>query len=249
MKAEIAGVIVVFLILAIMYLVSPVHAQSTVPGSDVLNFIFSQGFVFLWVSVALNIVFVPLGIKGIFDLHSWLDKQFLKPRKGYIWARQKMPNDRWRGFWIHPTGREIRFKTFAGDTITESFNSGKGWITYEGNMPVVYLDEMNHQMEIGLKFQSGQISQEEITRSLKAAYDTGKLIGWVDFLKNLTPWFIAILVVAGVVGGIGAYYGYQNQNSLAAVVAKPSVDSGTVASAVVNAIRQNITSGIPTVGG
>ena len=174
------------------------------------QFVLSDYFLIFWILVALSCILYPFGIYGIVMFWRWINKQFIKPRKGYILVRQKLPNDRIREFLALPTGQFIKFKDLEGREIQVPIKMEKGWVAYDGNLPLIELDENGRQVPINREIKS-TISQEEITRGWKAAYEAGKLIGSLEFfeaIKFLIMIVLVVSIIATVAAASAAYFSY-----------------------------------------
>jgi len=248
---------------AIVYLIllSPTSAQNDTggipaelqqyvnPAQGFVNFFMSDLWLWFWVLLIVGIIFTPFGIKGMIDSYRWANRNFFRPRSGQVLVRQKLPNDRMREFWVKPTGKYMKFKTIDHEEIEQPIRMEKGWNVFENNIPVIYLDENNQQMQIGTRFQNPGVSQEEITRGYKASYDTGKLIGAVDFFNDIKNWLLIILIVTVVVGSVNAYFGYQIQKTLGTQKMDSTEIAQKVAAALFNASSIQAGNKYPTVGG
>lgn len=194
-----------------MDIINTTAIAATAEQQNLMAFALSDYFLWFWVLVGVAIIFVPFGFNGMFSLWKWIDKNWLKPKRGFILVRQKMPNDRIREFWTLPTGQYMKYKSLdTGTEIEQPVKLEKGWVAYEGNVPMIELDENGTQMMMDSSRKTvSPISQEEITRGYKSAYESGKLVGNFDLLRDMKTMMIIFIVVVAAVGGIGAYFSYQ----------------------------------------
>jgi len=180
-----------------------------------IDFFISPHFIPLLITSLLNIVFIPFGIIGFRSVWRWFDKNYLKPGKGYMTIRMKRPNDRIWETMLRPTGEMVKFKPFGkGDEVELPFKNEKGWVAFDGNIPIIEFDS-NLQQKSFESNEKSEVSQEEITRGYKVSYETGKLVGAMDFMKDLKFWLILILIVS-VIGAIVNIGGIMmNRSSMA----------------------------------
>lgn len=190
--------------------VDPSTVQGLAYSDPFAVFFTSEYFLITLVLIVVTCITTPFAVKGAIEVGKWMDRHFIKPGAGYIEARQRMPNDRVRNFWLLPTGKMAKYRTIDGKEIEQSINLGKGWVVFDGNVPVIELDQHGHQVYLGDNKYTpkGGISQEEITRGYKAAYDTGKLMGAVDFFDEVKQWLLITIVIVAVMGMINAYFGF-----------------------------------------
>ena len=165
-------------------------------GNTPLDFFASNSFVVMVLLGAICIIMLPFAIAGIKRIKNWVDMRFIKPKQGYIMVRQILPNDRLREFLTRPTGRFITFKTYEGKEITIPWKNEKGWVVFENLLMVIQLDQSNQQIDFSVKDIKSKIPQEELTIALKSAYETGKLIGWIDLIEPLKKLIIICLCVS-----------------------------------------------------
>lgn len=178
------------------------------------DFFFSNIFIVFWIVVGLFIVTTPFAIAGISRLWGWYDLNFRKPKGGFIKVKQKLPNDRVRELFVKPTGKFISYNTYDDKELTIPWRNEKGWISYEGRILTIFLDEGNKQINLANAGVKNQISQEEITMGYKSAYETGKLIGSLDLMSDLKKWLIILLFVVGVFGLINGVLTYQTMRKI-----------------------------------
>jgi len=175
----------------------------------------------------LNVFFVPFGIAGMKSTFSWFDRKFIKPRQGYIAVRQKLPNDRLYDFLVKPTGNLIKFKTYAGEDIQIPFKNEKGWVAFEGNLPVIELDDNNQQKSFVSGEKSG-MSQEEITQGFIWSYETGKLLGASDMFGQLKK-LLTIIIIVTVLGAlVTTFFGFSINNKLKDIPTADSISKTTI---------------------
>lgn len=214
-----------------------------------IDFFVSRYFIPLIISLVFNVFFVPFGIIGLRAFWRWYDRNFRKPKGGGILVRQKLPNDRLREFWVRPTGKFIAFKTYDGKDLTIPYKNEKGWIGFDGNIPLIYLDENNMQINLTSKNIKNPISQEEITMGYKASYETGKLIGSLDMFNDLKMWLIIGVIIIILSGVFNVYLGFSTKGAIGKIHI-PS--SNEIAGAFINitsgANRTYYNPQIPTVG-
>lgn len=193
-----------------------------------IDFVISPYFIPIIIMGILNIFFVPFGIVGIKNSFKWFERNFVKPRQGYISVRQKLPNDRMIEFLVKPTGEMIKFKPFGSESeIAIPFKNEKGWIAFDGNLPVIELDNNNQQRKFDTGEKSG-ISQEDISKAIKTAYETGKLLGASDLFSELKKWLVIILLI-GVVGILVAgFFGATINNAIKKLPTSDIISKSTV---------------------
>lgn len=201
------------------------------------------------ISVVINIIAVPLAIVGGKRLLEWYDKAFSKPGQGYVYVRQKMPNDRFRYFWMRPTGRMGVFKTITGEELERPVNTKKGYVAYDGSLPMVEFDENGNQVRFDSEFSRQAGGQEDSIKGQKAAYEAGKFMGGTEILNELKTLLFVVIGVVLLTGIASVYFSYT------AAHYTPTVDTNALAAQVV-ALLQNPTAGnvtqaggIPQVGG
>jgi hypothetical protein len=215
--------------------------------ADILfNLFVGESFIPLIISVVANIFFVPFGFVGLKHFFNWIDRNFTKPGKGYVYVRQKMPNDRFRYFWMRPTGRMGIFKTITGEDIEKPVNTKKGFVAYDGSLPMVEFDENGNQIKFDSEFSRPGAGQEDSIKGQKAAYEAGKFMGGTEIFNELKMLMIVVLVV-GILGTlVSGYFSYR------ASTYTPTVDTSAVAAEVVNLLQNpsyNMTAGVPAIGG
>jgi len=215
---------------------------TTIPASasNFLKFVLSDYFFWFWVLVVVAIVFVPFGLWGFKAFFSWIDRNWIKPNKGYILIRQKLANDRFREYFALPTGKFIKVKNIENKEIQIPINLSKGWVAFDGNMPLIELDEQGQQMKMD-RAATMQISQEETTKGWKAAYETGKLIGSFEILEEIKKLLMIGIIILLIVTIVGVYFSYNAY----------SKSTGLTADAVARAVisHWNNQTAIPTAGG
>lgn len=216
--------------------------------------LFLSGFfpVFLVMFVAL-LIFTPFGITGMKSTWSWFNDNFLKPSKGYIRVYQELPNDRMRKFWVLPTGKMIKFKSFDGRDIEQPIDTSKGFMLHEGNIPFIRLNQHNKQVFMGPGLQAGNIGQEEITRGFKMAYDTGKMVGAIDAFAEMKTWLIIAVAITLMGAMMSGYMLMEVAKKVDALDAKVTTlpNSEAIAKAFLNATSSGQVGNpsVPTVGG
>lgn len=234
--------------------VDPSTVQGLTYQDPFVVFFQSEYFLITLVLIVVTCITTPFAVKGAIEVGKWIDRHFIKPGEGYIWARQRMPNDRLRNFWLRPTGKMAKYTTVDGKEIEQPINLGKGWVVFDGNVPCIELDADGHQVYLGkdAKFKvNTTISQEEITRGYKAAYDTGKLMGAVDFFDEIKTWLLICMVMSVVGIVISAYFGYTVMSMISE---QPAPTTSEIAEEVVRQMRnttliqQSANQAIPTVG-
>jgi hypothetical protein len=193
-----------------------------------MDFVISPYFIPIIVMGVLNIFFVPFGIVGIKNTFKWFNRNYMKPRQGYISVRQKLPNDRMVEFLVKPTGEMIKFRPFGSQAeITIPFKNEKGWVAFDGNLPVIELDDNNQQKRFDTGEKSG-ISQEEITRAIKVAYETGKILGSSDFLSEIKKWLMIVLVVCGIGVLVSFFFGMSINNAIKKLPTADTISKTTI---------------------
>lgn len=186
--------------------------------------VLTDWFFWFWVLLVLTIIFVPLGLVGAKTLYGWYDKKFGKPRKGYLRARQKMPNDQLREFWLKPTGKMAKIKNIEGMEIQTPITTGKGFVAFEGATPYIELDEQGHQIQFGKSLTTGTVSQEDTAKGWQSAYQTGKLMGAVDWMNELK---LLIYIMLGITVIFGLFNGYMLYT-----MKPPTLDTNIIARSV-----------------
>jgi hypothetical protein len=176
----------------------------------------------------LNIFFVPFGIVGIKNTFKWFNRSFIKPKQGYIVVRQKLPNDRMREFLVKPTGEMIKFKSpISNEEIEISFKNEKGWVAFDGNMPLIELDDNNQQKPFSEGVKS-DIPQEEITRGYKVSYETGKLIGSIDFFNDIKKLIMIVIIVSIASILVAGFFGFSIKSAIGKLPIADDISKGTV---------------------
>ena len=91
-------------------------------------------------------------------------------------------------------------------------------------------------MPLGTVKSSGKISQEESTKGWKAAYETRKLMGsidWMGWLKNI----VIIMLLINIIGaGAAIYTAYSTSTTL-----NPTTIAGIVSRAIANQTTTTVT--------
>lgn len=205
------------------------EAETGNPANVLMNFVLSNYFIWFWVLVVITVIFVPIGaVFGIPTMYRWIDRTFIKPKQGFVVVRQFLPNDQVMEFYGKPTGSLLKLKDWDGNKIEVPVKLGKGWSKYSGSLPVIEIDENCRQRPVESSMVS-PINQEEVTKGWKASYETGKLMGSLDFLNELRKYIIIMLVITAIGAGISAYFGYQNMQAV-----NPSQLQNVVHNAMIN---------------
>jgi hypothetical protein len=205
------------------------NVTTTTINQGAMNFVkfaLSDYFIWFWVLVVVAIIFVPFGAIGFKAFYDWANKNWIKPRKGYILVRQKLANDRFREYYILPTGKFVKVKSIDGKELEIPIELSKGWVAFDGNMPLIELDEQGQQLRMDRAVKM-QVSQEETTKGWKAAYETGKLVGAFDILEELKKMLLIGIIVLIAVTIIGVYFSYSSYSK------STGLDANAVARAVV----------------
>lgn len=214
------------------------------PNSGLINWVGSNYFAITIILTVVCIFMLPFAIKGFMGLWGWIQNTFIKPKKGYIRIKQKLPNDRLRTVDVIPTGKMISYKTYEGKDLTMPFKNEKGWIAFEGHMPFIMLDSNNIQMNLQDSAVKGVMSQEEFTDGTKFAYETGKIYGSGDVLGKIKM----LLMIFGIlmIGGI-LMVGFMTY-SLKGDIKKATITPETLYAGFMNITmqRQSINQTTPT---
>jgi hypothetical protein len=92
-------------------------AQTT-QGVPFIQFLLSPWFI---VILVFGIIFLPLGIVGIFSLYFRI-RNWGRVRGGWIEIWKRMSNFHWLTFWSRPTGRKLKVKGEEGIELEIPFN-------------------------------------------------------------------------------------------------------------------------------
>jgi hypothetical protein len=214
----------------------------TTNSGNTLAWISSNSFAITIILGALCIIMLPFALAGLKRIFGWIDLTFIKPKKGYVKVRQSLPNGNERSFWVVPTGKFIHYKTYDGKAIEIPWNNGKEWLRFEGQLPVIQIDENNQQIPFSGKVEKTAFAQEDITMGYKASYEAGKLMGSLDMFSDLKLWLI-ILLVAVILTGVGnLVFNLQNSSALKALT-KATPSANAIADAVYNITQLHTVNG------
>lgn len=143
------------------------------------------------------LILAPFAFVGIYKfVMIFID--IIRVRRGQIKVVKRLGNDRITSFWKKPKGNNISI-----DGVEKGIRLDKDWCYFTSSfspIPTIYLD--NHNNQIQIKTEAGEVPTEEYEKMYNLAYEAGRASSFKEE-KRAQLFFLFVLIgIACMIGGI-----------------------------------------------